>query len=59
MMNSQFGYGQAWIEPHLFWLAIGFLAVAILFRRWVTKYEREEQEEMKKHEAFKKAMDKE
>lgn len=63
MIESNPLYGQAWIEPHLFWLAIGFLAFAIWLRRWATKKERqwaeEDEIEMKKHEAFKRAMDKE
>ena len=59
MLETNPAFGQAWIEPHLFWLSIGFLIFAIMFRRWATKLEREEYEEMKKHEEFKKAMDKE
>ena len=58
MIESNPAFGQAWIEPHLFWFAIGFLAFAIWFRRWATKPERDEYEEMKKHEDFKNAMDK-
>ena len=56
-------YGRAWVEPHLFWLAILCLVISFLAFRFAEKRERrwaEEDEEMRKRwENFKKAMDKE
>lgn len=62
MIESNPIYGHAIIEPHLFWLAMASFAICILLIRRAERRERqwaeEDETEMKKHEAFKKAMDK-
>lgn len=50
-------YGRAWIEPHLFWLAISCLVIAFLAFRRAERRERE-WEEIRQREKLKKAMDK-
>ena len=55
-------FAKPWIEPHLFWLSILLFAIAFWALRRAERRERqwaeEDEEEMRKHEAFKKAMDK-
>ena len=58
MIESNPVYGHAWVEPHLFWLAIFVFVIAILAVRRAEKRERE-WEELRQHQEFKKAMDKE
>lgn len=50
-------YGRAWIEPHLFWLAIACLVISFLAFRRAERRERE-WEEIRQREKMKKAMDK-
>ena len=63
MIESNPLYGKAWIEPHLFWLGILSLVICFVALRFADKRERrwaeEDEEEMRKHENFKRAMDKE
>ena len=52
-------YGRAWVEPHLFWFIVGALILNWTLYRLSERRERKwEEEEMRRHQDFKRAMDK-